>query len=907
MPRLSSRASIVLFLGLVGAPPALGQSGQNGSIVGMVLDQSGMPLKGIKLTISSDTQIGGTKSAYSNDEGGFRFMALQPGQFELRATAPKLRQVVMKGIDVGISASTEVNVVMEVETATEEIAVIERAPLVNTRSAAIRETIDTDMILGVPLDSVDQPHNQLIGMLAGASGRNVRGGTSSQTTFTQDGFDMRDQQPTSKTSAAFEILTGGHGGDAPTSPGASVNLVTKSGSNKYEFEMAASMDSSRLRFFLDEGDRAVPDYYYKINPTAAGPILKDRLWFFFNAEAHIDRNNRALDPEGLFPEREPYTKIIPKGTLKLTWQVSRRNKLSSLTNFDAAREYNRKSEVGVDDEAQERRLAQRLFTGLIWESLLSDSLVLRSQAGFNYYGEHIFPELCVDQPIDCDHIAPVRQSFPEDQEWVNNERHARNDAYHVQVANRLDWFAGNKAFGEHNIKLQSNVFHERDVEASSVPGDALTEYAGGTMPQRKATYFSNDPRLSEARHGWYIREVNWYRHVATISDSFRATRYLTISPAISHIWGKSFNSNGLEGFNRGAFSPAVAVAWDATHDGRTALRASYSNLADIDIKRFATHSVGDQVNQRCNWNATSQEFDSGCIWRGGASQNTIGLPCGPSGADENGNSCRQELEIPRTHELTLGAEREVIAGVALSLDGIYRAFRNQFNTRETNRIWNTSGTALSRGGGFRNGRNQTISDLSTPDHARRTYQGVTFGARKREGRFRVQGSYTWSKLQGNSGDFEDNPAQDVYLWGYLGDDHRHEIKALSTYQLASWISTGIRYSFSSGKPYNRIYGNPVDDDLDDYRARQGINPGANVNDPGDDRELRLPDLQSFNLQIRMNLLPIIGHRLEPWVDILNLMALRTITEVTQNDGPSFGRMSRRQGPLRIRLGLNYRY
>ena len=211
---------------------------------------------------------------------------------------------------------------------------------------------------------------------------------------------MRDQQPTTKTSAAYEILTGGHGGDSPASPGAAVNLVTKSGSNKFEFELNATMDSNRLRFFLDEGDSQQPDYYYAFNPTVAGPILKDKLWFFFNTELHVIRDNRAFDPEGIFAEREPFTKLIPKGTFKLTWQVSRRNKLTSLTNFDAAREYNRKDGAGVEPEAQERRLGRRLFTGLIWESLLSDSLVIRSQVGLTYFGEHIFPELCIDQPVE---------------------------------------------------------------------------------------------------------------------------------------------------------------------------------------------------------------------------------------------------------------------------------------------------------------------------------------------------------------------------------------------------------------------------------------------------------------------------------------------------------------------------
>ncbi len=907
MQRLAFAISIVGLLAVTNSKPVLAQAGQSGSIVGMVLDQAGMPLKGIKVTVSSDTQIGGAKNAYSNDEGGFRFPALHPGQFELRASAPKLRQVVVKGINVGVSAPTDVNVIMEVETATEEIAVVERAPIVNTRSTALKETIDLDMIESMPLDNRDQPHNQLIGMVAGANGRSVRGGTSAQTTFTQDGFDMRDQQPTTKTSAAYEIMTGGHGADAPASPGASVNLVTKSGSNKYEFEFNATMDSNRLQFFRDEGDPATAEYYYALNPTVAGPIVKDKLWFFFNAEGHIIRENRAWDSEGIFNQREPFTKLIPKGTFKLTWQISRRNKLTSLSNFDAAREYNRKGGAGVEPEAQERRLGRRLFTGLIWESLLSDSVVIRSQGGITYFGEHIFPESCIDQPVSCDYIQPIRQSFPRAQEWGNNEEHTRNDAFHVQFVNRLDWFLDSKRLGEHNIKLQSTVFSERDVEMTSTPNDSIIEYDGTSAPQAKITYYSNDPRVSEARYGWYIREVNWMRHVGTISDAYRVTRYLTVSPALSHIWGKSLNSNGLEGFRTGAFVPALSAAWDATHDGRTVLRSSYSSYADVDIKRFAQHSIGSRVSQDCEWNATSQEFDRNCTYAGGSSRSTIGLPCGSTGFDANGNSCREKLKIPRTHELTLGVEREVLPGLALALDGIYRAFRNQFDTRETNRRWNQSGTALDVGGAFRNGRNQDVSDLGTPDWAKRNYLGTTFGVRKREGRFRVQASYTWSRLEGAAGDYGDNPGQDIYLWGYLGDDRRHEVKALSTFRFTNWLTTGIRYSYRSGTPYNRLFRNPVTGDFEDYRARLGINPGTNINDPTDDRDLRLPDLMSFNLQARVNLLPFIGHRLELFTDVINVLATRTVTAVTQNDGPTFGRGSGRQGPFRVRLGMNYRY
>ena len=91
---------------------ALAQSGQDGTIVGNVLDQTGLPLKGVKLTVRSDTQIGGARTSYSRDEGSFRFPGLQPGIFELRAEAPRLKPVIVKQVQVGVSTPAEVTVVM---------------------------------------------------------------------------------------------------------------------------------------------------------------------------------------------------------------------------------------------------------------------------------------------------------------------------------------------------------------------------------------------------------------------------------------------------------------------------------------------------------------------------------------------------------------------------------------------------------------------------------------------------------------------------------------------------------------------------------------------------------------------------------------------------------------------------
>ena len=100
----------------------------------------------------------------------------------------------------------------------------------------------------------------------------------------------------------------------------------------------------------------------------------------------------------------------------------------------------------------------------------------------------------------------------------------------------------------------------------------------------------------------------------------------------------------------------------------------------------------------------------------------------------------------------------------------------------------------------------------------------------------------------------------------------------------------------------------VTEEFTDYRAPLGHSAGGDVNDPRDDRELRRPDLHSVNLQLRFNMRPILKQQLDFFVDVLNVFALRTATGVTENDGPSFGRPTgSRMGPMRMRLGMNYRY
>jgi hypothetical protein len=346
---------------------------------------------------------------------------------------------------------------------------------------------------------------------------------------------------------------------------------------------------------------------------------------------------------------------------------------------------------------------------------------------------------------------------------------------------------------------------------------------------------------------------------------------------------------------------------------------------EADVGRLARHSLGSRITQVCRWNARggpqangfnpdgTPVYDDRCEFAGGPQGRTFGLPCGPQGFDEQGRPCQEKLKIPRTWEYTAGAEREVIQGFALAGDVVYREYTNPYSTKETNRIWTESGGALAPTGAWRNGRaGEIVEDLETPSEARRKYLGVTVGAAKREGALKMNASYTWARLEGNVLNTEVNtwgdiPPRDPFLWGYLPDDARHTAKATLVYSWTRWLNTGVTYRYYSGSPYTRWFRNAETGSAADLRAPVGINPGNNLNDPGDDRELRLPDQHQLNLQVRSRLKPLIKQDIELFADIMNAMALRTTTSVYEEDGPLFGAPRDRMRPMRIRLGFRYRY
>jgi hypothetical protein len=98
------------------------------------------------------------------------------------------------------------------------------------------------------------------------------------------------------------VNTGGYGVDNPMASGGSINMVTKSGSNKYEFEFNATADSNRLRFFTDKHD-AVPR---PIITSSTRPSRADHhatsSGSTSTTETYYQQIGRDRDVEGYLPD-----------------------------------------------------------------------------------------------------------------------------------------------------------------------------------------------------------------------------------------------------------------------------------------------------------------------------------------------------------------------------------------------------------------------------------------------------------------------------------------------------------------------------------------------------------------------------------------------------------------------------
>lgn len=310
MLRFSS-ASLFLAI-LVAAPVLRAQSVAVAQVAGIVTDSTGKSIPAAPVTIT-ETDKGSVHSTITDTEGRYTFPNLPVGPYRLEVKVGGFKDYVQSGLVLQVNNNIQINVVMQVGSVSERVEVEATANLVETKENSVSVVIDTHGINDLPLNG--RQATQLILSLgasayadSGDTGSKtfysavriaVAGGQGNGTAYLLDGGDNTDAMsnvnmpiPFPDALQEFSIETSAVSSRFGTHPGATVNVVTKSGSNQLHgdlFEYLRNGDLNARNFFSTTGHDTLKRNQY--GATAGGKIITDKLFFFGGWQGTRNRSN----------------------------------------------------------------------------------------------------------------------------------------------------------------------------------------------------------------------------------------------------------------------------------------------------------------------------------------------------------------------------------------------------------------------------------------------------------------------------------------------------------------------------------------------------------------------------------------------------------------------------------------
>jgi hypothetical protein len=272
---------------------------------GRVTDESGAVLPGVTVTaIQTNTAVSRTDVTDAN--GVYVLPNLPTGPYRLEVSLAGFRTYVQTGLVLQVAASAVINAVLSVGALAETVTVEGAAPLVDVQSSGVSEVVRTQEILALPLNGRNAA--DLVAIVGAAvrtgeaNSRSMQGGVSysvagGQTfgvAFLLDGAMHNDPQnnlnlplPFPDALQEFRVATSGLTAENGMHSGASVNAVTKSGTNRFSGNVFEFLRDHRFNainpFALARPDGKLQDdglVRNQFGGTFGGPILRNKLFFF---------------------------------------------------------------------------------------------------------------------------------------------------------------------------------------------------------------------------------------------------------------------------------------------------------------------------------------------------------------------------------------------------------------------------------------------------------------------------------------------------------------------------------------------------------------------------------------------------------------------------------------------------
>jgi hypothetical protein len=237
------------------------------SLTGTVTDPNGAVVSGATVTVKNAASGVEFKTVTSN-QGNFTVPSLGAGKYIVVVTASGFKSATVQDIEVDAGTPATVNVTLEVGQATETVVVQGGAQIVQTQTANLSTTLNTNQIINLPLVSRNPVNfvTSMVGVNTPRGGRDstINGLPESAIDITLDGINVQDNF--NKTTDGLFVRV------APTLD--SIEEVTVSTSNPEA--VGGAMGAVQIKFITRSGGNEFHGSLYNYHRNTA---LNSAYWF----------------------------------------------------------------------------------------------------------------------------------------------------------------------------------------------------------------------------------------------------------------------------------------------------------------------------------------------------------------------------------------------------------------------------------------------------------------------------------------------------------------------------------------------------------------------------------------------------------------------------------------------------
>ena len=809
-------ALLVCFL----VPLAFTQSKETGAIVGKIADEEGSALPGVTVTVSS-ANLMGARTSTTNPQGEYRFPALPPGEYVVKAQLQGFATVLQENVRLTTTTRLTIDFTLKPTAVEEQVTVVAQSPTVDIKSSETASvTLSDELLRNIPYS---QFTSSIVNLAPGVDvNTDVAYGAQDGTgiAYSMDGVNVAD--PEGGTAWVFvdhniieeaKVMGIGLPAEYGNFTGVIFNLITKSGGNQFsghmEFDFQGEAKNWPKKFWQQDNNQSyVDDFgegfsspryrFYDANVHLGGPIKRDKLWFYQGFQfQHFD------DYAAGFPEPRAYDQ--PRSFTKITAQLTPATNMMFGLEIDAYNGKNRGASATTAADAVVNQKSPEIVGNFSLTHIISPKTFVDLKAAYFWGYYYLEPETGRDTYAHFD--TDLNKLL------YNSGYYYLADRTRIQANLSLTHYAEDFITGNHDFKFGV------EIERSTCRSRYGFTGSGGPLGNNvyyvdylsySQYYGYNTPNYIAYQYEGYDFDSPYTRIEGFAQDSWQIIPRVNLNFGLrfSRNWGEIKGVGNV--WNTSRIAPRIGLTFDIFGDKSTVLKAHYGQFTEAMLAAYHNRlstKWADYITYY--WDLPNEEWYE-------------------AERVEQKWKIQDGIKHPYMDQFTVSLERELFRDASVSVSYIYRNWKNIIGVYDTLAVYEAYDCEvgpLSKN--FQiwqlisgNAHEFVIENIEKGPNrpyyggdAYRKYQGLELLFNKRfSNKWQMILSYVYSKTQGtiDNGWGDDigwnsrnsQQAGDPNFWinadGLASVDPTHMLKIQGTYILPFDISFNVYFRTISG-------------------------------------------------------------------------------------------------------------